>query len=52
MRIRTPSITNLNILFSMEMKKELLWSDLNPQHTAYEAAALPTELPRHVYHKF
>ena len=37
---------NLNISFSMENEKELLRWDLNPQHTAYEADALPTELPR------
>ena len=28
------------------MKKELLRWDSNPRHTAYEADALPTELPR------
>ena len=31
----------------MEKKKELLRWDSNPQHTAYEADALPTELLRH-----
>ena len=40
--------TNLNISFSMENeeKKELLRWDSNPRHTAYEAVALPTEIPR------
>ena len=28
------------------VKKELLGWDSNPRHTAYEADALPTELPR------
>ena len=28
------------------MKKELLGWNSNPQHTAYKADALPTELPR------
>ena len=40
------STTNMNISFSMENKKELLRWDSNPQYTAYEADALPTELPR------
>ena len=36
--------TNMNISFPM--KKELLRWDSNTQHTAYEADALTTELPR------
>ena len=32
--------------FSMEMIKELLRWNSNSRHTAYEADALPTELPR------
>ena len=40
------STTNLNISSSMENEKELLRWDLNPRYTAYEDAALPTELPR------
>ena len=40
----------MNISFSMENeKKKLLRWDSNPQHTAYEADALPTELPRHIH---
>ena len=38
--------TNLNFYFSIENKKELLRWGSNPRHTAYEADALPTELPR------
>ena len=38
--------TNMNISFSMEKEKELLRWDSNPQYTAYEADALPIELPR------
>ena len=38
--------TNLNIFFFMENKKDLFRWDLNPQHTAYEADALPNELLR------
>ena len=38
--------TNLNISFPWEMKKEPLRWDSNPRHTAYEADALPNELPR------
>ena len=33
-------------LFPWKMKKELLRWNLNPQHTAYYADALPIELPR------
>ena len=33
-------------LFPWKVKKELLRWDSNPRHTAYEADALPTELPR------
>ena len=36
--------TNMNI--SSPNEKELLRWDSNPQHTAYEADDLPTELPR------
>ena len=41
--------TSLNIKFSFSMeneRKKLLRWDSNPQHDAYEANALPTELPR------
>ena len=44
--VRPGNTTNLNIFFSIENKKELLRWDSNPRHTAYEADALPTELPR------
>ena len=38
--------TNPNSSFSRENEKELLRWDSNPQHTAHEADALPTELSR------
>ena len=44
-RSKQGNTTNLDI-FSMENEKELLRWDSNPRHTAYEAAALPAELPR------
>ena len=42
--------TNLNISFSMVMKKELLRWDSSPRHTAYEADALRiSQLSYHSY---
>ena len=44
-KLKQGNITNTSP-FPWKMEKELLWWDSNPRHTAYEADALTTELPR------